>query len=58
MKTVATTISMAARGLARAIRWSLATVEDAPAPRFVPHPGPAHGPVYSIDVRLGRDRRV
>lgn len=58
MKTIATTISWAARGLARALRWSLSTVEDEPAPRFVPYPGPAHGPVYSIDVRVGKRRRA
>jgi len=58
MKTVMMSLSWAARRLARAISWSLSSVDDEPAPRFVPHPGPAHGPVYSIDVRLGKVRRA
>jgi hypothetical protein len=45
------------RGIARAISWTLATVEEEPRPRLMRLPGPAHGPVSAIDVRLGRDRR-
>ena len=52
------TVGRAIGGLVRAVRWSLGTVEDEPAPRSVPTPGPAHGPVHAIDVRLGKGRRV
>ena len=45
------------RGL-RLVRWTLATVEDDEERRTVPKPGPAHGPVRAIDVRLEEHRKA
>jgi hypothetical protein len=42
--------------LARALQWTMSPVEDVPEKRTVPMPGPAHGPLTAIDVRLGRRR--
>jgi hypothetical protein len=54
-------IARAVGGVARALRWTLETVDVAPPMRLAPPPGPAHGPVSAIDVRLGnrlaKDRR-
>jgi hypothetical protein len=50
-------VARACAGVARAVRWSLASVDDRPPMRLAPPPGPAHGPVTAIDVRLGKDRR-
>jgi hypothetical protein len=50
-------VAKACAGVARALRWPLASVDDEPQLRPVPMPGPAHGPVTAIDVRLGKDRR-
>ncbi len=41
----------------RFMRWSLATVEDHDQARVIPLPGPAHGPVPAIEVRLEAQRR-
>lgn len=41
----------------RFLSWSLSTVEDEPQRRVLPLPGPAHGPVPAIDLRVERQRR-
>jgi len=41
----------------RVVRWSLATVEDDLPSNVVPLPGPAHGPVPAIELRLEDQRR-
>ena len=58
MYTVTMSIGRAIGGLLRAVRWSFMSVEDEPAPRYAPAPGPAHGPVSAIDVRRGKARSV
>jgi hypothetical protein len=52
-------IGSVTRRLAAAAHWGVRSVDEEPAPRVVPPPGPAHGPVPSIELRLreGRDRR-
>jgi hypothetical protein len=50
-------LARAVGGVARALRWTLSSVDDAPAMRPAPPPGPAHGPLTAIDVRTGKDRR-
>jgi hypothetical protein len=45
------------RGGLRAARWTLSDVDDPPRSNVVPLPGPAHGPVPAIEVRLGAQRR-
>ncbi len=44
-------------GCARMVRSWFEPVEDEPAPNVVLMPGPAHGPVPAIDIRLERQRR-
>jgi hypothetical protein len=41
----------------RLVRWSLATVEDELPSNVIPMPGPAHGPVPAIELRLEEQRR-
>jgi hypothetical protein len=41
----------------RVVRWSLATVEDDLPSNVIPLPGPAHGPVPAIELRLEDQRR-
>jgi len=43
--------------IGRLVRWSLATVEDELPPNVIPMPGPAHGPVPAIELRLEDQRR-
>jgi len=50
-------LARACSGVANAVLWSLKTVDDGPPMSAAPPPGPAHGPVTAIDVRLGKDRR-
>jgi len=38
--------------VARVIAWSVAPVDDPLPPNVVPMPGPAHGPIPAIDLRL------
>jgi hypothetical protein len=55
--TLARVIAHAYVAIDRAVRWSLAPVEDEHRPQ-VPHvPGPAHGPVPAIRLRLDEERR-
>jgi hypothetical protein len=40
------------------VSWTLASVDDdAREPHVIPMPGPAHGPVPAIDLRLEDQRR-
>ena len=57
MSVVASSIARIVSSFARAVRWSLSTVDDEPEFRIAPLPGPAHGPIHAIDVRVGKDRR-
>lgn len=43
--------------IADAVRWSLATVDDDTPRNVIPMPGPAHGPVPSIRLRVEEQRR-
>jgi hypothetical protein len=38
--------------LARVIGWSFSPVDDPLPPTVLPMPGPAHGPIPAIDLRL------
>jgi len=38
--------------VARVIAWSVSSVDDPLPPNVVPMPGPAHGPIPAIDLRL------
>jgi len=58
MMNVTDLISRAVHDCVRLVHWSLASVEDdAREPHVIPMPGPAHGPVPAIDLRLGDQRR-
>jgi hypothetical protein len=39
------------------VGWTVKTVEDDDEPRAIPAPGPAHGPVPAIDMRLKEQHR-
>jgi hypothetical protein len=52
MDTLLRSLTRAFARVDRAVRWSLSTVEEEPRPAVVPMPGPAHGPVPSITLRL------
>lgn len=41
----------------RFLRWSLSAVEEDPERHVFPLPGPAHGPVPAIELRVERQRR-
>ncbi len=42
---------------ARVVHWTIAPVDDRPEPPVTHMPGPAHGPVPAIEVRLeGRQK--
>ncbi|HEU5288045.1 MAG TPA: hypothetical protein VFV20_06550, partial [Candidatus Limnocylindria bacterium] len=43
--------------IAGVVRWSLATVDDDTPRNVIPMPGPAHGPVPSITLRVEEQRR-
>ena len=43
--------------IADAVRWSLAAVEDDAPGNVIPMPGPAHGPVPAITLRVEEQRR-
>lgn len=43
--------------IADTVRWSMATVEDDTPRSVIPMPGPAHGPVRAIDLRIEERRR-
>ena len=47
-----------ARTFGRLLAWSVATVEDErPLTNVIPMPGPAHGPVPAIELRMEEQRR-
>ena len=50
-------VMRACAGFGRLVRWSLATVEDELPSNVIPMPGPAHGPVPAIELRLEDQRR-
>lgn len=41
----------------RFIRWSFENVEDEPDRHVMPLPGPAHGPIPAIELRVEGPRR-
>jgi len=46
------------RTLARAVTWTVASVEDdAHVSNVIPMPGPAHGPVPAIELRMEEQHR-
>ncbi len=45
------------RVIARLVGWAFAPVEDAPAPNVIPMPGPAHGPIPAIELRVDEMQR-
>ena len=50
-------LRLARRSVTRAVRWSLATVEDETPHNVIPMPGPAHGPVPAIRLRREEEQR-
>jgi hypothetical protein len=43
--------------LLRFARWSMSTVDDDLPTNVIPLPGPAHGPVPAIELRMEGQRR-
>lgn len=51
-------LAVIGRTIARALAWTVASVEDEPrASNVIPMPGPAHGPVPAIELRMEEQRR-
>ena len=50
-------LHLARRSVTGAVRWSLATVEDETPHNVIPMPGPAHGPVPAIRLRMEEEQR-
>jgi len=51
-------VAVITRTLARAVAWTFASVEDEHhASNVIPMPGPAHGPVPAIELRLEEQHR-
>jgi hypothetical protein len=44
-------------GAVRAVRWSLASVEDEPKGYVMLSPGEAHGPIPSVRLRVDTETR-
>lgn len=57
MGIIGQAIGAVVRAFARAARWGFESVEDDQVRNVIPMPGPAHGPIPAIDVRLERQRR-
>ena len=57
MDTIGRALGAIGSALGRVVRWTFATVEDDPVRNVIPMPGPAHGPIPAIDVRLETRRR-
>ena len=46
------------RTIARALAWTVSSVEDEPRrSNVIPMPGPAHGPVPAIELRMEEQHR-
>lgn len=58
MKAIRSLLSAICGSCARVVRWSLATVEEEHVNNVIPMPGPAHGPVPAIELRLEERRRA
>jgi len=50
-------IALTRGGLVRFVRWAFGPVDEDHVTNVIPMPGPAHGPVPAIDVRLDHPRR-
>jgi hypothetical protein len=51
-------VSVVTRTIGRAIAWTVASVEDEQHPsNVIPMPGPAHGPVPAIELRMEEQHR-
>ena len=50
-------VSMFTSGCVRFARWAFGPVDEEHVTNVIPMPGPAHGPVPAIDVRLEHPRR-
>ena len=51
-------LGVIARTVARALTWTVASVDDEPrVSNVIPMPGPAHGPVPAIELRMEEQRR-
>jgi len=51
-------ISLLCGGCVRFARWALGPVDEEHVAKVIPMPGPAHGPVPAIDVRLDQRRKA
>ena len=51
-------VSVIGRTIARALAWTVSSVEDEPRmSNVIPMPGPAHGPVPAIELRMEEQHR-
>lgn len=50
-------IAMFGHGCVRFARWAFGPVEEEHVTNVIPMPGPAHGPVPAIEIRLEEQRR-
>jgi hypothetical protein len=57
MTTVMRGLGRVFGGAVRVVRWSLASVEDAPAAYPAPRAGADHGPIPSVRLRLDTDSK-
>ena len=57
MSTVIRGVGRMFGSFGRAVRWSLASVDDAPKSYQVPLAGADHGPIPSVRLRLDTDAR-
>jgi hypothetical protein len=57
MSAFASILATVRRTTARMVRWSLSPVEDGPRDNVIPMPGPAHGPIPAIHLRLEDEQR-
>jgi len=57
MSTVMRGLGRVFGGVGRAVRWTLASVEDQPKPYPVPLAGVDHGPIPSVRLRVDIEKR-
>ena len=51
-------VTVIGRTIARALAWTVASVDEPPrASNVIPMPGPAHGPVPAIELRMEEQHR-